>query len=298
MQIRVVPALPSVPYKDESTKMSSAVSMSWIKSSARYILNKYVNRQRFNDSSAYAAYLAVRYPASAKSKKAESQFYRKALEISPQLIFDVGANEGAKTAIFAKLANKVVSIEPSLSAVAVLEQRFAHNPKVTIVAKGVGDREGTAQLNILDESNAYNTFSSKWIEALNGSTPWRPNKIVTRVVDIPMITLDALIRLHGVPNYIKVDVEGYELQVIKGLSKPVPLISVECHLPEFKEETKKIIYLLSNLSSRAVYNFTTSEPPNAFGSPCWLGPDEMSRVVDSGQYGFLEMFFSDRAAMS
>jgi FkbM family methyltransferase len=176
-----------------------------------------------------------------------------------------------------------------------LKQRFSHNGKVTIIAKGVGNRDETAQMTIFDDSSAYNTFSSKWVEALGGATPWRPNKTVRRVVQVPMTTLDTLIDLHGVPNYIKVDVEGYELQVIKGLSRPVPLLSVECNLPEFSEETKDIIRDLSKLSSRALYNFATTEPPLTFDSRSWLPPDEMMRVVDSGKYGFLELFYCDRA---
>ena len=85
--------------------------MDWIQSTFRYILNRFVNRHRFNDTAIYALYLAVRYPAHAKSKKAESEFYRQTFGKSLQLIFDVGASGGAKTAIFSKLANKVVSIE-------------------------------------------------------------------------------------------------------------------------------------------------------------------------------------------
>jgi FkbM family methyltransferase len=274
----------------------NAASVSCIKSTARYVLNRSVNRERFNDSAIYAFYLALRYPAYAKSKKAESDFYRRALENSPQLIFDIGANSGAKTAIFANLANKVISIEPSSVAVSILQRRFIYNHKVTIVAKGMGDCEGSAQLKVFDGADAYNTFSNKWAETLSGSglTPWRPNKVVSCIVDTPMTTLDALIKAHGVPDYIKIDVEGYELQVVKGLSQPVWLISFEANLPEFKDETKEIIRLLSNLSPEAVYNFTTSEPPEAFGSPSWLGSNEMGRVIDSGQFGFLEIFFQSR----
>lgn len=270
--------------------------MTCIKSSARYVLNRSVNRERFNDSFIYALYLALRYPAYAKSKKTESEFYRRVLENSSHLIFDVGANSGAKTAIFARLANKVISIEPSSVAVSSLKRRFIHNHKVTIVAKGVGDCEGSAQLKIFDGADAYNTFSNKWAETLSGSnwTTWRPNKVVTCVVDAPMTTLDALIKTHGVPDYIKIDVEGYELQVVKGLSQAVRLISFESNLPEFKDETKEIVRLLSNLSPEASYNFTTSEPPEVFGSSRWLGSSEIGRVIDSGQFGFLEIFFKSR----
>ena len=267
--------------------------MSRIKSSARYVLNKSVNRQRFNDSTLYALYLAARYPAYASSKKAEADFYRQALGNCPNIVFDVGASVGDKTAIFARLANRVVSIEPSPAAVALLQRRFAHNPKVTIVAKGVGDSDKTAQFNVFDAADAYNTFSQKWAAALSrpDGKVNRPSKVTYSVMNIPMTTLEQLINAHGAPDYIKIDVEGYELPVIKGLSKSAPLISFECNLPEFKDETKEIIGLLSNCSPKAVYNFTTTEPPRAFASPSWLDSDKMSAIVDRGVFQFLEIFF-------
>jgi len=174
-----------------------------------------------------------------------------------------------------------------------LKERFAHNSRVTIVASGVGDHEGKARLNIFDGADAYNTFSDKWVDVLKESepTPWRPNKIVTSIIDVPMTTLDSLIRSHGVPDYVKIDVEGYELQVIKGLSMAVPLVSFECHLPEFKDETTEIIHLLSDVSPGGLYNFTISEPPRRLNLPSWVGPAEMIKAIDGGQFGFMEIYF-------
>jgi FkbM family methyltransferase len=258
------------------------------------LVNKSINRPRFNDSRIYYTYVALRYPEHARSKKAEIQFYHHALGDSAHLVFDVGANGGAKTAIFANLANEVVSIEPNPFAVTVLRQRFSNNPTVKIIAAGVGDHEGMARLNIFGEGDAYNTFSDKWVATLGGlcaSAQQRPIKAVVDVAEIPVTTVDALIKANGVPDYIKVDVEGYELQVMKGLTRPVPLISFECNLPEFKEETMAIIRLLSAGSPKGIYNFTTGEPPIAFESPTWLQADDIIGVVGSGRFGFLEIYF-------
>jgi hypothetical protein len=48
-----------------------------------------------------------------------------------------------------------------------------------------------------------------------------------RVERIKTTTLDSLIAEHGVPAFCKIDVEGFELDVLRGLSRPVPALSIE-----------------------------------------------------------------------
>ena len=48
-----------------------------------------------------------------------------------------------------------------------------------------------------------------------------------RCCEVAVTTLDALVAAHGPPAFVKIDVEGYELEVLKGLSRPVPALSFE-----------------------------------------------------------------------
>jgi FkbM family methyltransferase len=267
-----------------------------IRTPVRYALGKLVNRHRFNDSRLYRVYLACWHPAHAKAKKQEMEFYRKAVGgLGANLIFDVGANGGDKTVQFLSVSDKVVSIEPSPAAVEILRQRFSGNPRVTIVPKGVGRSNGTAPFHVFEAADSYNTFSAKWAKQLAAGSD-RPRKIATSVLEVPVTTIDELIQEHGYPDYIKIDVEGYELEVVAGLSKNIQLVSIECNLPEFAEETLQAISILSVRDRDASFNFCTTEPPIKFESDRWLRPNEIAAIVASRQWQFMEIFC--RAATS
>ena len=105
-----------------------------------------------------------------------------------------------------------------------------------------------------------------------------------------MTTLDHLIRDFGVPFYIKVDVEGYEPAVIRGLSRPVPLISFECNLPEFADEAEECIARLVHLSPTARFNYAIEEPPTEFVSHEWRPAADIIRAARSGRLGYMEIF--------
>ena len=46
-------------------------------------------------------------------------------------------------------------------------------------------------------------------------------------IEVPIVTLDQLIKEHGIPSFCKIDVENLELEVLLGLSTPIPALSIE-----------------------------------------------------------------------
>jgi FkbM family methyltransferase len=267
-----------------------------IKAAVRTVLNKVVSRHRFNDSPLYLAYTRLFLPDAARSKHLEEVFYRSLLEErSNGLIFDVGANAGAKTAIFSKIANKVISVEANPTAARVLKQRFHKNKRVHVVEKACGACDETRLMYFFKDADAYNTLSEKWRDALaNGpdGAVGRPPLVSNIATGVSVTTLDKLINVYGLPSYIKIDVEGFELEVIKGLSRRVPMLSFECNLPVFKAETLKIINLLSELAPSGLYNFTVTEPPFKFEEREWISNAKISQMVAAQRFAFMEIYFN------
>jgi len=138
------------------------------------------------------------------------------------LVFDIGANVGDKTASLVKHVDAaVVCVEPQPLCVSVLQERFSNNPLIKIVQSGVDSVSGFKDLSICDTQNAISTFSDRWKTGRFQGLEWN------QTMSIKMTTLDDLVREYGVPRYCKIDVEGYEHEVLKGVSQKLGLISFE-----------------------------------------------------------------------
>jgi FkbM family methyltransferase len=262
-----------------------------IKSLIRVVLNPV--RPQFNDSWLYQFYLNVRYPEYAHQKLREEAFYRSLFGASrPRLVFDVGANGGAKARVFASMADNVICIEPDPDAVAYLKQRYRNNPRIFIVPKGVGARETSAPFFIFEKGDCYNTFSDKWVKQLSNTSDslGRPTKTVTSVINVQITTLDRLIMDHGIPDYIKLDVEGYELDVILGLRTKISLLSFECNLPEFRDDAIAIINYLWAGDPRISFNLTTSEPPFQLELQDWVDGNEIVELLNHIPSAYCEIY--------
>ena len=143
------------------------------------------------------------------------------------LVFDVGAHLGDRTAAFAALGARVVALEPQPAVRRWLERIMGRHEGVTVRGEAVGRVVGTAQLAISRRTPTLSSLAEDWRATLPEANPTFRKVRWEETVEVPVTTLDALIELYGVPRFCKIDVEGYDAEVLAGLSQPVPGVSVE-----------------------------------------------------------------------
>jgi FkbM family methyltransferase len=156
---------------------------------------------------------------------AKRTLYRRFIQPG-DLVFDIGAHVGDRIATFRRLGARVVAVEPQPALVTTLKMLYGRKRNVTIVPVAVGRSPGTIAMKINVDNPTVSTVSEAFIDAARGAIGWE-EQIWEQTVDVPMTTLDALIAAHGKPSFIKIDVEGYEEEVLAGLSQPVKALSFE-----------------------------------------------------------------------
>ena len=142
------------------------------------------------------------------------------------LVFDVGAHVGDRIAAFRRLGARVIACEPNPALVRTLRLIYGRDSAVTIEPVAVGRTEGNIELKINVDNPTVSTASRDFVKASQGAPGWE-GQTWDKTVTVPMTTLDALIARHGVPAFIKIDVEGFEAEALAGLSQPVAALSFE-----------------------------------------------------------------------
>lgn len=136
------------------------------------------------------------------------------------LVFDVGANVGYKTADYLARGARVVAFEPHPNAAHSL--REVRGKGAIVVQKALGAQPGSVLLNLC-EASEISTMAEHWKRPPGRFhvMKWGDH------VMVEVTTLDAAIAEYGKPSFIKIDVEGYEREVLAGLSTKVDALSFE-----------------------------------------------------------------------
>ncbi|MEW6618250.1 MAG: FkbM family methyltransferase [bacterium] len=153
-------------------------------------------------------------------EKSDLAFYSTILK-KGDLVFDVGANYGEKTRIFLKLGAKVISIEPQSDCMTELKSRCGNSKNLITVQSALASKSGTGKFFVRthrDKSGLIKDWQKHVVTNVEES-----------IIDVPLVTLDEMINKYGIPVFIKIDVEGYEYEVLKGLTHAIPIISFEYH---------------------------------------------------------------------
>jgi FkbM family methyltransferase len=197
----------------------------------------------------------VLYKANPWKKSRARLFYRQFIQ-EGDLCFDVGAHLGDRSEAWLALGATVVGIEPQPRFSVYLANEFKGNPSYHNEAVALGATHTTATLHISNLFPTLSTLSGQdWRKKIHEATPLSISYDET--VEIKVLTLDELIAKYGKPKFIKIDVEGYETEVLKGLSYAVPFISFEV-LSFTSELMEECLLILSKLGYQE-FNFSLRE---------------------------------------
>lgn len=203
--------------------------------------------------------------------------------LSPgDLAFDVGAHLGDRTAAFSALGARVVALEPQPPFSSWLERLVGGRPGVTVLRSAVGPEPGVASLAVSSANPTVSTLATGWRERIGTANPSFRGVRWEAEVEVPVTTLDALIETHGLPRFCKIDVEGFEAQVLAGLSHPIPALSVE-FVAGTLEVTRACMDRLSALGDYR-YNAVQGEG-RRFVFPEWVTSEEAEAWLTSGAGG-------------
>jgi FkbM family methyltransferase len=159
------------------------------------------------------------------------------------LAFDVGAHVGTRARAMRAAGARVVALEPQAPFSTYL--RWTLPRDIRFIPAAAGRTEAVAQMAVSSRHPTVSSLKTDFVAAASTAPGFEMVKW-DRVQDVQVTTLDALIAQEGVPRYIKIDVEGFELDVLAGLSQPVQMISVE-YLPGMPDLTLAVIDRLLEL---------------------------------------------------
>lgn len=245
---------------------------------------------RLKASPLYDVYWGIADRRILDERNREVRFYRSLLSDVPRpwRIYDIGANHGYKTDIFLRLGAHVVAVDPDPVNGAILAEKFHRfrikNRPVEIVEKAVSREAGRVTLWIDEPGSAKNTLSTKWVDALReDSKRFGHTLTFSAAREVEATTISDLVQTFGAPTFIKIDVEGHELDVIRGITSPTPYLSFEVNLPEFLDEGLQCIAALLELDPSAAFNYS-ADLKVGLALDRWLpGPDfiEVVRTCDA-----------------
>jgi len=186
-------------------------------------------------------------------KEREPQATKVFMEIIKQrnIVLDIGASIGYYTLIAARIVGeqgKVYAIEPSPKNIEILRKNVEANSFEKIVEihqKAISNQSGKIKLFISDKANLHTTFKSKLVRQ-------KQVNFITSL-EVPSITVDEFLNDKTPPDLIKMDIEGAEVEVIKGMKKTLAsnknmYLFIEIH-PQLLDDTTLMCDFLETLKN-------------------------------------------------
>lgn len=193
------------------------------------------------------------------------------------LAFDIGAHVGDRTASFLRLGASVVALEPQPRIFRALKLIHGRTSEAVLLCQAAGSQPGEITMHLNRNNPTVSTASRDFIATAASAEEWQ-SQVWDSEIQVPVTTLDYLIDRYGAPNFVKIDVEGHELDVLRGLSTPIPALSFE-----FTTIQRDVaLACIDRLSELARYEFNVSlGEEHVLRHQTWIGPADMRDQITS-----------------
>lgn len=231
---------------------------------------------------ARSAYRAVFNRGGEAHKARMGAFYSQFFQPGSR-VFDVGANQGEYSEILSGEGGRVIAIEPN-TAYSTRLTALARTNDIHPLFVAIGDEPGEATLNVCSKPG-FSTMMDRHVDWIEESPDYK-DVSWTHTLTVPVTTLGLLAKEFGEPEFVKIDVEGFEINVLRGMTFRPRNLSFEFGARRkgpssiCLEHMGALNYRFRPIIGRE-YRFVTAEWMSLEEARAWL--DAYS--VEQGEYG-------------